>query len=218
VTISPGGQGRKLRLYQNSWPPSKNPRLSHERTKAAPKGLEETLKKRRVLSAEIFILGVLIGASSSIKAFAQNATVTFYTHASKLYGYPGAKHGLFYGRIYDGDHLLFSFRDGFFVKNNRFITLKLPGGPHTFAASYGKDPSKSSQFPIVLETGKSYFVRAQSESKGILIVEVEQGRLDQVTCQAAHQDSDKAKVLSDKTVSPNFAASLVPTQSMPPCP
>jgi hypothetical protein len=152
-------------------------------------------------------------------ASAQDATVVFYAHGSILTsGLPGSNRGIFYGSIFDGNRRLFKFRDGFFVKNNRILIFHLAPGPHVFSASYGKHPSKKSQVVLTLESGKNYFLRAQSESRGVVEIEWERGRLDPVSCDVARRETENAKVLQKKTVSPDVIANLSPDQAFPPCP
>lgn len=149
---------------------------------------------------------------------AQDEVLTFYSHGSMATtGLPGAKHGIFYGRIYDGNQFLLSFRDGVFVKNNRFVVMSLAPGLHTFSASYSSHPAKNSKFTIMLESGKNYFLRAQSESSGIFVLEFEKGRFDQVSCEVAHQDTENAKPL-EKNVASSLAGRVVPGQLIPSCP
>ena len=149
----------------------------------------------------------------------QDAVVTFYSHGSALTsGLPGSNHGIYFGCIYDGTQRLACFQDGFFIKNNRYIVFQLPPGPHTFSASYGKHPAKNSQFPIQLDAGKNYFLRAQSESRGIIEIEFERGRLDEVTCDIAQKETEKAKPLKIKQVSSPATAKLNTVQTVPTCP
>jgi len=152
-------------------------------------------------------------------ASAQDATVVFYAHGSVLTsGLPGSNRGIFYGNIFDGNRRLFKFRDGFFVKNNRMLIFNLAPGPHIFSASYGKHPSKKSQVVLTLESDKNYFLRAQSESRGVVEIEWERGRLDPVSCDVAQRETENAKILQQKSVSPDAMASLSPNQAFPPCP
>jgi hypothetical protein len=149
---------------------------------------------------------------------AQDAVVTFYSHGSFMTsGAPGSKHGIYYGAIYDGDKMLVSFREGFVVKNNRFATFKLSAGVHSFSASYTKHPSKDHTLQIELTAGQPYFIRAQSESSGILIVEVEHGRLDQIACDVAQKETENAKPLITKAISPTMIGNLIEPQLIPSC-
>ncbi|MBB5338150.1 hypothetical protein [Tunturiibacter gelidoferens] len=163
------------------------------------------------------LLAILLALSSY--GFAQSTQVTFYVHGSRLKsGVPGTNTGIFYGSIYDGTQRLFPFHQGFsFAKNDRFATLNIPPGLHDFAAWYGSHPTSGHHLAITLEPGKQYFFRAQSESRGIVEIEIEHGRLDQVTCQIAHEEAPNAKPIEIKHPSPNFISMHVPLQSMPSC-
>ena len=156
--------------------------------------------------------------ATPLSAFGEDATVTFYTHGSQIKtGLPGSKSGIFWGTIYDGNQRLFSFYEGFVPKNNRFIIVRLPAGPHDFSASFDRHPSRKYHTLISLEPGKQYFFRAQSESRGIVIVESESGRLDQTTCQAAKDEATDARPLEPKHPSQALSLIRVPAASMPSC-
>ena len=154
-------------------------------------------------------------------AAAQDAMVTVYAHGSNLTnGLPGSNHGIFYGCIFDGNVRLNCFRNNKFfaqIHNNRFVVYHLPPGPHVFSATYGKKPSKRSQLPINLVAGKSYYFRAQSESRGVIEIEWEYGRLDQVTCQEAQTETAKAKPMTGDVFSPEGKAALSSVQAVPAC-
>jgi hypothetical protein len=155
----------------------------------------------------------------STAASAQDAVVTFYSHGSRATsGVPGTKNGVYWGSVFDGDERLLTFKDGFFFKNNRFTVLRLPPGTHTFSASYNSHPSKDHSFSIDLKAGENYFIRAQSESSGVIVVDVEHGRLDQVTCKVALDETAKAKPLSAKAISSKVAGNIVQQSAIPSCP
>jgi hypothetical protein len=177
------------------------------------------LKRKRELSNEARVLILVALTSISSHAFAQNAQVTFYVHGSRLKtGVPGTNTGIFYGAIYDGTQQLFAFHEVFStLKNDRFATLNVPPGPHDFAAWYGKHPTSGHHLVVTIEPGKQYFFRAQSESRGVIAVEVEHGRLDQVTCQIAHQEAPSAKPVEIRYPTATFTSMHAPLQSMPPC-
>jgi hypothetical protein len=173
---------------------------------------------RRSLSFSIVLIAaqLILGC---IPASAQEATVVFYAHGSALTsGLPGSNRGIFYGSIFDGNHRLLNFREGFFVKNNRMLIFHLAPGLHIFSASYGKHPSKKSQVALTLEPGKNYFLRAQSESRGVVEIEWERGRLDLVSCDVAQRETANAKILQKKKVSPYAMTSVSFNQTFPPCP
>ena len=175
--------------------------------------------RKGVMSSEARPLSLAILLALSSCAFAQSTQVTFYVHGSRLKsGLPGTNTGIFYGSIYDGSQRLFPFHQGIStVKNDRFATLNIPPGPHDFAAWNGKHPTSGHHLAVTLEPGKQYFFRAQSESRGIVEIEIEHGRLDQVTCQIAHQEAPNAKPIEIKRPSPDFISMHVPLQSMPSC-
>ncbi len=94
--------------------------------------------------------------------------MTFFSHGNIwTSGLPGTTHDVYIGGIFDGKQEIFWFRDRFFAHNNRYLTLRLPPGAHTFGASNGKRPEARESLDVVLEAGKSYFIRAQGESKGM---------------------------------------------------
>lgn len=166
--------------------------------------------------ATIFLAFVFLSPLPYLSA--QDSLVTFYTHGSRIKGgLPGTKDGIFYGAIYDGNQRLFSFFEGVMVKNNRFVTLRIPTGAHDFFASYSKHPSTDRHIPISLESGKSYFFRAQSESSGVVVFEVEKGRLDQVSCQTAQAEAAEAKPLEPKHQTQALTTLRVIQASIPSC-
>jgi len=175
--------------------------------------------RRGELSKEARSLAVAILASIPCHAFAQNAQVTFYVHGSRLKsGLPGTNTGIFYGAIYDGAQQLFPFHEVFStLKNDRFVTLNMPPGAHDFAAWYGKHPTRGHHLAVTIEPEKQYFLRAQSESRGIVEIEIEHGRLEEVTCQIAHQEAPNAKPVEVRHPSATFTSMRAPLQSMPPC-
>ena len=148
----------------------------------------------------------------------KNAIVTFYSHGSRMTsGLPGTK-SVFWGKIFDDKKLLFSFREGFIHKNNLVISLALPPGTHTFFASYATMPTHAGKLSLILEPGKTYFVRAESTSEGVVVVEFEKGRLDQVPCDTARKETQSAELLSSKKVSPQMSANVIPMTLPITCP
>jgi hypothetical protein len=133
----------------------------------------------------------------------QDAMVTFYSHGYFLTtGMPGTKHDIYIGRVFDGSQELFRFVDGFFAHNNRYITLRLASGPHTFGASNAKRPEARETLQLDLKAGERYFIRAQGESKGVPgIFEIQHGRLDLMPCPEARTELANAKPLKDKALS-----------------
>lgn len=151
----------------------------------------------------------------------QDAVVTFYSHGSFLTtAIPGTVHDVYIGGIFDGAQGIFSFRDGFFAHNNRFISLRLAPGPHAFGASNGKRPESRETLNIDLKAGAQYFIRAQGESKGVPgIFIIQHGRLDLMPCADAQKDMEKAKALNDKALWKKMRpqrASLIVDESSPP--
>ncbi len=150
---------------------------------------------------------------------AQQATVTFYTHGSTLTtGLPGSKHGVFSGGVFFDRKLLFAFREGYLAKNDRRLTLNVPAGEHTLAASYSKGAAEKDFLSVRIESGKHYFFRAQSSSKGVIQIEFDRGHLEQVTCEIATKELSDSKVLHPKDQPPALAAMEPADQSLSACP
>ena len=141
------------------------------------------------------------------------ATVTFYAQGLWSSGLPGTKHGIFYGSIFDGNQRLVTFQEGFFIKNGRFLTVHLPAGAHDFIATNSKQPKREQRNPISLEPGKQYFFRAQNESSGIVIVEWEKARLDQVSHEVAQQEASRATTTTEASTPIPPAPCAFPTST-----
>ena len=169
------------------------------------------------------LLFMLSGAVTNLGK-AQDALVTIYSHGSNLTsGIPGTHHDVYNGNIFDGDQGLFSFFEGRFEHNNRFLTFRLPPGPHTFGASNGRRPVPRETLLVDLKPGEHYFIRAQGESAGVpVLFTVQHGRLDLMPCKDAQIDLKKAQPLKDKALwkyARARQATLVVTESSPPpCP
>jgi hypothetical protein len=150
--------------------------------------------------------------------------VTFYSHGSILTsGIPGTTHDIYFGGVFDGAEGIFSFRDGFFVHNNRFLSLRFAPGPHTFGASNGKRPEPRETLSVELKAGEHYFLRSQGESEGVPgIFTIQHGRLDLMSFADAKKDLEKAKPLKDnalwKKMRPQSASLIVDESSSPSCP
>jgi hypothetical protein len=146
-----------------------------------------------------------------------DAEVTIYSNGSLasavlMPGEPKVNHAAFIGLLFDGDQKIG------FIQPNRFLTLRLPTGQHTFSASLSsKHPAKDSQLPLVLNAGEKYFIRVQEESRGVVFASAQKGRLDLVTCQIAHQDAANASPTDSKRIAPEMRDKIIPTRSMPPC-
>jgi hypothetical protein len=148
----------------------------------------------------------------------QEAIVTFYSHGNRwTTGLPGSNHGIFVGKVFSGRDALFSFLEGFPAKNNLVIGLRFPPGEYAFSASFGK-PSPQKGVSLRLDPGGRYFFRAQSESRGIVEIEIDRGRLDQVSCETASEETKNAKPVAVKKVAKQFAASIDPTLLPITCP
>jgi hypothetical protein len=144
---------------------------------------------------------------------AQDAEVTFYSNGSLgALLMPKTKHAAFAGYIFDGENRLFT------TWHDRFVTLRLPPGVHMFSASYShKHPARNSQFSLNLVAGQSYFIRAEAEVKGVVILQFQKGRLDVVSCQTAHHDAGQDKPVQTKHIAPGARSEVVALTSMPPC-
>jgi hypothetical protein len=148
----------------------------------------------------------------------QEAIVTFYSHGNRwTSGLPGSNHGIFYGKVFSGENALFSFFVPFALKNNQVISFHFPPGAYAFSASYGKHAPQK-RISLTLNPGDRYFLRAQSESRGVVEIEFERGRLDQVSCETASEETKNAKPVAGKKVVKQFAAGIVSTQIPITCP
>lgn len=148
------------------------------------------------------------------------ATVVFYTHGRLLTsGVPGTTSGIFWGKLYEDKEQLLNFRERYpFNKKNLIVALAFKPGPHTFAAGYPTMPTSHGALALNLEQGKTYFVRAESKSEGIGIVEVEKGQLVQVPCETARKETQQATSLSEKKLAPDRRGSIVPLTLPVSCP
>ena len=145
---------------------------------------------------------------------AEDPTVYFFTGGSlATTGLPGSKHGQFGGSIFDGRQRIGS------VWRNHYLAVFLAPGTHEFSASLSdKHPAENSRSSLFLEADRTYFLRVQSESKGVLIVESFRGRIEEVPCATAHEDAEKAKPVEEKHVSPELRGHVVPGKTFPACP
>jgi hypothetical protein len=177
------------------------------------------MKKQRRIAKLLWAAVTLLGANAATAQPATNsAIVTFYSHGNRwTSGLPGSNHGIFYGKVFSGENALFSFFTPFALKNNQIISFHFPPGEYAFSASYGKHASKK-RISFTLNPGQRYFFRAQSESRGIVEIEFERGRLDQVSCETASEETKNAKPVAGKKVAKQFAASVVSTQISVACP
>jgi hypothetical protein len=174
----------------------------------------------KFLATPLLIASTLCAQSSPPPA----AQVTFYTSRSAWKtGLPGDKHGYFYGVIFDGDTRLAYFNKVVYGivadPGQRFLTIQLPAGSHTFSASYSsKHPADNSQLTIDLAPGGRYFIRTESAFRGFPgVYESERGVLTPVTCQVAHKEAPKAVPVEAKKVGPAFQKNLLPDTHIPDC-
>ena len=88
-----------------------------------------------------------------------NATVTFYSGGSIWKtGLPGVKSGVFQGCIFEKEQQLACLRW------REYAVVEFTPGVHVFSASLSsKHGAENSQTPILLEAGKSYYLRAENE-------------------------------------------------------
>jgi hypothetical protein len=167
---------------------------------------------------------LLAWSFGSAVAFGQEAIVTFYSHGSNLTtGLPGVGHDVYYGHIFDGTQGLFSFHDGFFLHNNRYLSLRLAPGTHTFGASNGKRPEARETLQVDLKPGESYFVRARGDSYGVPgVFTLQHGKLELIPCATAQGEMANAKPLKDKALwkytKARRAAMVIDETNPPPCP
>lgn len=162
--------------------------------------------------------GIASLAASASDAGQQDAIVTFYSHGNRwTTDMPRSNHGLFYGKIFNGENVLLNFREGFPPKNNLVISIHFPPGEYSFSAAYGNHAPKK-KLSVTLNPGERYFLRAQSEARGIVEIEFYSGRLDEVSCATASEETTNAKELAGKKVAKQFAASAVSTRIPIACP
>jgi hypothetical protein len=128
------------------------------------------------------------------------ATVTFYSGGSILRGIaPGTHSDVFQGCIFEQDTQLTC------ITWRRYAVVKLAPGLHVFSASLSeKHGADNSQTPLLLEAGKSYYLRATDKHVRIEVVPVPigmgvvtvpttlhpvRGFLDVVSCDMAAKDT-----------------------------
>jgi hypothetical protein len=179
----------------------------------------------RTSITRIVVQAIMLGSLCLVPCASaqQEATVTFYTHGSPwTTGIPGTHHDIFIGSIFDGTQGLFTFRDAYFAHNNRFLTLRIPAGTHTFGASYGKAPRPRETVTYDLKAGEHYFIRAQAETAGMPgVFTAQHGFLEYIPCVEAQVDLIKATPLKDKGLWKYLRARkdqmIVPEASAPGC-
>jgi len=144
-----------------------------------------------------YLITILLFGSAGL---GQDATVTFYSAGSmgKALLKAEATVGSYYKRpfvgfLFDDEHRLGLLQPG------RFMTLHLPGGPHTFSpASAGsvKHPSEKVRLPLTLEPGKKYFVQLTQTTKGFMPFQ----HIRQVDCEIARQEASGTEPIKAKRV------------------
>jgi hypothetical protein len=163
-----------------------------------------------VLTLPTLLLGSLV--KSTPEAGTQDAEVTFYSNGNPFTTVAShADHAMFVGTLFDGEQPIG------FLQPKRFLTIHLPTGPHVFSGSLSrKKPDRRAQLPLVLTPGENYFVRAQMESRGI-IVTLEKDRLDSVSCQVAHEEAETERPTDPRRVERAMRDRIAPVVSLPPC-
>ncbi len=171
------------------------------------------MKKFRLTSALTLIATVMCftGAFLHAQNTTKTATVTFYSQGNQMtLGVPGTKHSLFFGRVFDGQQLLFSFHA------KSIVSFTLPAASHTLSAGYGKKPPRNDTLSITLQPGNTYMLRAQSEASINLISD--KGRLEVVSCETARKETAGYEPLDKKKIAPQMVAAVITTQIPIVCP
>lgn len=171
------------------------------------------MKMLRVMTALTLFASVTCFAGALLHAqnTAKTATVTFYSQGNQMtLGVPGTKHSLFFGRVFDGQQLLFSFHA------KSIVSFTLPAGSHTFSAGYGKKPPRDDNLSITLQPGNTYMLRAQSEASANLITD--KGRLEVVSCETARKETAGYEPLDKKKIAPQMITAVISTQMPIVCP
>jgi hypothetical protein len=99
----------------------------------------------------------------------------------------------FQGYLFDGEERLAHLSRG------RFLTLRLPPGPHTFSAVYNSKKPGKAIVEINIQSREHYCVRLSTEYKNpagpLLPVSLVNGQIEQVDCQQALKEAEKTKPL-----------------------
>jgi len=142
---------------------------------------------------------------STLPSLAQDPEITFYSVGStSTQNTPHANHAVFRGALFDGKQKIG------LIRPNQFLTITLSPGPHTFSASMSaRHPAENSQLSLVLKTGEKYFVRVQTEWRGIMLVEKVKGRLDVTTCQNAIGEASKTVAANPKEIADAIKVHMV---------
>jgi hypothetical protein len=169
--------------------------------------------KIHVFSLRLLLLALISTPSFLTSAAQREAEVTFYSGGKYIEtGIPGIKHGYFDGAIFDGQQRVAAIRHG------RFFTMHFPPGHQVFSASLsGKHPATYSQLELDLVENGQYFIRAVSESRGVVIVDFPKGILDSVSCQIAQQETLNMRPLEEKHIAQDLISKLSAPTSAPAC-
>jgi hypothetical protein len=154
-----------------------------------------------------------------VSAYAQQASVTFYTNGDFVStATPGNKHGVFSGSVFDAGQFLFLFQGhGFERSQNHFVTLLLPSGQHDLAVSYSKDASRGAHVKVMMEAGHHYFMRVNSEQIGIVIVGSMKALIAEVSCDEAHEDLARGTQLIPRRIAPALKITMNSAEPLPGC-
>jgi hypothetical protein len=120
------------------------------------------------------------------------ATVTFYSGGTLLHGIlPGAHTDIFEGCVFEQNAKLAC------ITWRRYAVVKLAPGMHVFSASLSdKHGADNSQTPLLLEVGKSYYLRAKDKHVKIDAVPVPIGMGAVVVPTTLHPDKGFLAVVS----------------------
>ena len=156
-------------------------------------------------------------AFAAVSSLAQGTTaspqvqVTFYSSGSFLRSaIPGDKNAKFSGRIMDGNNQLAM------LTPNQFVTFNLDPGQHVLAANSWMiaSPVGGGHLKINLVPGQHYYIGTYLES----LVVASKFRVEQRTCEEAHQDNKTTKPLKREHIKEYGLARAVIETSFPICP
>ena len=129
----------------------------------------------------------------------QTGTVTFYSSNNPIKDQLkepitlSGQYPAFHGYLFDGEERLAHLNRG------RFLTLRLPPGPHTFSAVYNSKKPGKAIVEINIQSGQHYCIRLSTKYKNpagpLLPVSLVNGQIEQVDCQQALKEAEKAKPL-----------------------
>lgn len=155
-------------------------------------------------------------------AAAQMGTITFYSiDVSAKKGVEIALTPVgtvaFTGWLFDGDKSLAHATRG------RFMTFRIPAGPHNFTVPYkSKGPGKKPCRPVDclhldVESGTHYCVRLSARDVNPIVVPIMflDSRIEQVSCKDAAREAGKYKQLDPKRVDPAVRSALDTSPDFP---